>query len=487
MSVELLKKVKQAIDRYRMLHSGDGVVVAVSGGPDSVALLGVLKHFSAAYNLKMVVAHLNHGLRPGPADDEEALVHQLSARLGLVCESRIIDVAALSRVRKTSLEETAREERYRFFEEIRQEYQAQKIALGHHAGDQAETVLMNLLRGSGRQGLRGMQAIRAERFIRPLLSITREEIGTYLAWQDLPYLTDLSNADERCFRNRVRHRLIPELKAGYNPRLEENLCRTAEILSLEDDYLQRKVEESVADQRMVDINAAQEEIRINIPLFLGLHEALQSRLIKHLLLKHAQRQQGIGYAHVRDVKALMHCAHSGGSLHLPFSREVRREYEVLVIGRRARPPRGSERAVQTQEEMSVDHPPAGMIAFDIAIPGQVQIEAQSMTLSLDFVNRETVCLGDGRTVYMDYACIVPPLVVRRPQPGDRIQPLGMTGMKKLKRHFIDRKIPVQLRAQIPLLVDGHSVIWIIGQMLSERVKLSDKTTKVLKIERTEKI
>jgi tRNA(Ile)-lysidine synthase len=487
MSVELLKKVKQAIDRYRMLNSGDGVVVAVSGGPDSVALLGVLKHFSAAYNLKMVVAHLNHGLRPGPADEEEALVHRLSARLGLVCESRIIDVTALSRVRKTSLEETAREERYRFFEEIRQKYQAQKIALGHHAGDQAETVLMNLLRGSGRQGLRGMQAVRAESFIRPLLGITREEIRTYLAWQDLPYLTDLSNADECCFRNRVRHRLIPELKAGYNPRLEENLCRTAEILSLEDDYLQHKVEERVADGRMVDIDAAQEEIRINIPLFLGLHEALQSRLIKHLLLKHAQRQQGIGYAHIRDVKALMHCAHSGGSLHLPFGMEVRREYGVLVIHRRAKPPRGSERAVQCQEEMSADHPPAGMIAGDIEIPGQVRIEAQKMTLSLDFVDRDTVCLGDSRTVYMDYACIVPPLVVRRPQPGDRIQPLGMTGMKKLKHHFIDSKIPIRLRAQVPLLVDGQSVIWIVGQMLSERVKLTDETTKVLKIERTEKI
>jgi len=487
MSVELLKKVKQAIDRDRMLQSGDGVVVAVSGGPDSVALLGVLKYFSAAYNLKMVVAHLNHGLRPGPAEDEQALVHRLSARLGLVCESRTIDVPAISRGRKTSIEETAREERYRFFEEIRQRYRAQKIALGHHAGDQAETVLMNLLRGSGRQGLRGMQSVRAQRFIRPLLGITREEIRTYLAWQDLPYLTDLSNADECCFRNRVRHRLIPELKASYNPRLEENLCRTAEILSLEDDYLQHKVEERVADRRMVDIDAAQEEIRINLPLFLGLHEALQNRLIKHLLLKHAQRQQGIGYTHVRDVKALMHCAHSGGSLHLPFGREVRREYDILLIHRRARPPRGSERAAQPREEVSADHPPAGMIARDIEIPGQVRIEAQNMTLSLDFVDRATVCLGDSRTVYMDYACIVPPLVVRRPQPGDRIQPLGMAGTKKLKHHFIDSKIPVRLRTQVPLLVDGHSVIWIIGQMLSERVKLTDETTKVLKIERTEKI
>jgi tRNA(Ile)-lysidine synthase len=487
MSVQLLKKVKQAIDRYRMLHVDDGVVVAVSGGPDSVALLGVLNHLSADYNLRLVVAHLNHGLRPGPADEEEALVHRLSARLGLVCESRMVDIATLSRMRKTSVETTAREERYRFLEAIRHQYNARKIALGHHAGDQAETVLINLLRGSGQEGLRGMQAVRDERFIRPLLGVTRSDISEYLAWQDLPYLIDLSNVDERCLRNRIRHRLIPELKARYNPRLEENLCRTAEILRLEEDYLQRTVGELVADRRMVEIDAAQREIRINIPFFLCLHEALQSRLIKHLLLSQAQQKQGIGYAHIRDVKSLMQGGHFGGSLHLPFAMEVRREYDILVIGRRMRPPRGSEQAVQSHEEVSAGHPAAGMIACDIEIPGQIRIEAQKMTLSLDFVEKSVVRFSDSRTVYMDYACIVPPLVVRTWQPGDRIQPLGMTGMKKVKRHFIDRKIPVRLRGEVPLLVDGHSVIWIVGQLLSERVKLTDRTTKILRIERTEKI
>jgi len=487
MSVELHNKVKQAIDRCRMLDIGDGVVVAVSGGPDSVALLGVLKHLSAEYSLKLVVAHLNHGLRPGHADEEEALVHRLSERMGLICESRKRDIASLYRLRKKSVEETAREERYRFFEEIRHQYQLRKIALGHHAGDQAETVLMNLLRGSGREGLKGMRPVREDIYIRPLLGITRAEIDEYLTRHDLPYLIDFSNADEHYYRNRIRHQLIPELKARYNPRLEENLCRTAEILSLEDDYLQRTVEDLAADRRMVENDAAQREIRIKIPLFLGLHEALQSRLIKHLLLSHAQKKQGIGHAHIRDAKALMQCGHSSGSLHLPFGREVRREYDVLVIGRRMRPPRSSKTVAQTHEEVSAGHPAVGMIACDIGIPGQIWIEAQKMTLSLDFVDRSAVRFGDSRTVYLDYDCIVPPLVVRTPQPEDRIQPLGMTGMKKMKRHFIDRKIPVRLRGQVPLFVDGHSVIWIVGQMLSERVRLTDKTINVLRIELTEKI
>jgi tRNA(Ile)-lysidine synthase len=238
---------------------------------------------------------------------------------------------------------------------------------------------------------------------------------------------------------------------------------------------------------MVEIDAAHREIRINIPFFLGLHESLQSRLIKHLLLSHARQKQGIGHAHIRDIKALMQYGHSSGYLHLPFGMEVRREYDFLVIGRRTRPPRGSKPTGQSQEEVSAGHPATGMIACDIGIPGQVRIETQKMTLLLDFVDRSAVRFGDSRTVYMDYACIVPPLVARTPQPGDRIQPLGMTGMKKLKRHFIDRKIPVRLRGQVPIFVDGHSVIWIVGQLLSERVKLTDKTTKVLRIVRTEKI
>ncbi|MBA4396664.1 MAG: hypothetical protein C0394_04680, partial [Syntrophus sp. (in: bacteria)] len=319
---------------------------------------------------------------------------------------------------------------------------------------------------------------------RPLLGITRAEIDEYLTRHDLPYLIDFSNADENCYRNRIRHRLIPELKTRYNPRLEENLCRTAEILRLEDDYLQQRVEDLAADRQIVEIDAAKREARIRITPFIGLHAALQSRLVKHLLLSHAQRQQGIGHAHIRDVKALMQRGHSGGSLHLPFGMEVRREYDVLAIGRRMRQPRGYKAAVQAHAEVSAGYPAAGMIACDIRIPGRIWIAAQKMTLSLDFVNRSEVRFGDSRTVYLDYDCIVPPLVVRTPQPGDRIQPLGMAGTKKLKRHFIDYKIPVRLRGQVPLFVDDHSVIWIVGQMLSERVKLTDMTQKVLRVERT---
>jgi tRNA(Ile)-lysidine synthase len=165
--------------------------------------------------------------------------------------------------------------------------------------------------------------------------------------------------------------------------------------------------------------------------------------------------------------------------------EARREYDTLVLGRRKQPPRGPKPAVRDHQETSAVHTEAGMSVCDIRIPGQVLMETQKLALSFDFVERPAVHFGDSRTVYMDHACIVPPLMVRTPKPGDRIQPLGMSGMKKLKDYFIDRKIPVRLRGQITLLADSRSVIWIAGQVLSERVKITDKTTKVLKIEMTE--
>lgn len=484
MSVDLVKKVKKAIIRHRMLADGDAVVVAVSGGPDSVALLSVLNHLSMEYGWKLTVAHMNHGLRPGPAEEDEILVRELSEQFGLVCESEKVDVVALSRMRKTSLEGTAREERYRFLAGVRHRCRASKIALGHHAGDQAETVLMNLLRGSGGEGLRGMQPVREGLYIRPLLDAARSEIAAYLAGEKLPYRIDLTNAEENCLRNTIRGRLLPELKSRYNPRLEENLCRTAEILGVEEDYFDFVVEALIADPCVVDIDAARREIHIDTEGFLRLHEALRRRMIKSLLLRHAGQQQGIGYTHVRDVLALAQHGASGRSLHLPFGMEVRREHGILTLGRRRGPPRASGAAMHKHRKAPADSDVDPVIAHSVDVPGQVRIGAQG-ALTFDFVTRAAVCFGDARTAYMDYACIAPPLAVRTSQPGDRIQPLGMAGGKKLHRYFIDRKIPEGLRGQIPILVDSRSVIWVVGHMLSERVKITDGTTNILRIALTE--
>ena len=220
-----------------MLEPGDRLVVAVSGGPDSVALLRLLSLLTDEYRLGLTAAHLNHGLRKGEADEEEAFVRGLCDGMGIACIGRRIDIRALRATKRGSLEELCREERYRFLAETAEKCGAVKIAVGHHRDDQAETVLLHLLRGCGPEGLRGILPVRGGRIIRPLLEVGRSDILAFLAAEGLPYMTDSSNASPLFLRNRIRNELIPRLAADYNPRLIEGLCQTAGIIRREDDYL----------------------------------------------------------------------------------------------------------------------------------------------------------------------------------------------------------------------------------------------------------
>jgi tRNA(Ile)-lysidine synthase len=482
---DVIKQIRCTVEKYRMLEPRDKVIVAISGGPDSVALLSALRHLSESYELSLLLAHLNHGLRGAQADQEEAFVRQVGESTGLICETLKLDIQTIRRNGKKSIEETAREERFRFLEQVRGRHGAHKIALGHHRRDQSETVLMNLLRGSGAEGLKGMLPVRDGIYIRPLIELSKDQILAFLRSEGLPFMMDDSNTDDRYLRNRIRHRLLPELKEGYNPRLEENLCRTAEIIRLEDDYLQREVRRICDDSRIVRTNPADLETRISIPELLCLHEALQNRLIKRLLLKCAKTHRGIGYVHIQAVRDFVEAPRSSGFLNFPLDLELRREYDQLVIGRRILPPRrrimtagppGQALPGQLQDNAFAD------FAQDIVVPGVINIPGGRSSLRFAFAEEPPVRFDCPRTAYMDYDRIVPPLTLRFPRPGEKIQPLGMFGTKKLKNIFIDRKIPLTDRKRTPLLADARSVIWIVGSVLSDRMKITGETTNILKIE-----
>ena len=234
----MLNQVRKTIETHSMLDQGDHLVVAVSGGPDSVALLQILARLTDEYRLRLTAAHLNHGLQGGRSGREEAFVRRLSAGMGIACICKTVDIGSLQRGKGRSLEEIGREERYRFLDETAEQCGAVKIAIGHHRDDQAETVLIHLLRGSGPEGLRGILPVRDGRIIRPLLDVGRAEILEFLRREGLPYMTDSSNVSPVFLRNRIRNELIPELTANYNPRLVAGLCQTAGIIRREDDYLQ---------------------------------------------------------------------------------------------------------------------------------------------------------------------------------------------------------------------------------------------------------
>jgi tRNA(Ile)-lysidine synthase len=236
---DMLTKVRKTIKKHDMLRKGDHVLVGVSGGADSVALLAALNHLRPAWRLTLTAAHFNHKTRAAESDRDEAFVRTLCQSIGIavVCGS----LKEGTRPCGLSIEDFLRRSRYGFFEKMRRKAGANRIALGHHQGDQSETVLMNVIRGAGLAGISGMPPVRnAGTIIRPLIDCPRREILDYLASVGLSFVDDSSNTDERFLRNRIRAHLMPELQKSYNPAIHETLCRLADVLRTENDYMTRE-------------------------------------------------------------------------------------------------------------------------------------------------------------------------------------------------------------------------------------------------------
>ncbi len=472
----MLKTVAETIESFAMLGSGDHVLAAVSGGPDSVALLRALVLLSPRYGLRLTTAHLNHGLRGDEADREEAFVRRLSAGMDIPCITEKIDASGLQAGTGRSLEEVCREARYRFLEETARRCGAVRIATGHHQDDQAETVLLNLIRGSGPEGLKGIAPVREPGIIRPLLGVSRGEILDFLGREGLPYMTDSSNASPAFLRNRIRSRLIPELSAAYNPKIVESLCRTAEILREEDGYLRAE-----AGRILEQWGVTPEKNGQLIPLepFLTLHPALQGRIVKRLLEGPAPPGRGgIGYRHVKAVLALSRRDPNRGaaSIDLPDGVRVERREGALQVVR-------AEGGARGREARRAAGPPEGF-CYPVEVPGEVWIRELDRTVRFEFVARPSreAMREQPRAAFLDFDRICLPMSLRSLRAGDRMHPLGMGGTKKMQDYFVDRKTPCDLRRRIPLLVDGRSVVWIAGERISERVRVTEETKMVLKAE-----
>jgi tRNA(Ile)-lysidine synthase len=471
---KLFNQVRKTIETYSMLAQGDHLLVAVSGGPDSVALLHVLANFADEYRLRLTVAHLNHGIRGAEARREEEFVRHLSAEMGMAFISKTVDIRSLQKQkgRGRSLEEIGREERYRFLDEAAEGCGAGKIATGHHRDDQAETILIHLLRGSGPEGLKGILPVRDGRLIRPLLDVGRAEIREFLRREGLAYMTDSSNLNPVFLRNRIRNGLIPALTTRYNPQLVAGLCHTAGIIRREDDYLQGVV------RRIIDqwgIAAGGEEIAVPLAHFHHLHEALQGRIIKLLLETAVPLRNGIGYRHIEAVLELSRKAGARClSLDLPSRIRVERERDVLRIRKEGeRKARGRDRKTSQSR-----------FEYRVEIPATIYLNEIDKVIYFERIEKPNLREMKKRpqTAFMDYERMNPPLILRNVRPGDKIDLFGMSGTKNLKEYFIDRKIPGPLRGKIPILVDSLSVIWIAGQRISERVRVTKQTKKVLKAE-----
>ncbi|MCG6878974.1 MAG: tRNA lysidine(34) synthetase TilS [Deltaproteobacteria bacterium] len=459
---DLIKKIEKTICRYHMLPHGSRVLVAVSGGPDSVVLLDVLDRLKAAFSLDLVVAHFDHALRPRDDDGETRFVASLAASMGLpfVTEKS----KSHFHTKGMSLEEAARDLRYEFLYGAKAAQGAQKIALGHTLNDQAETVIMRLLRGSGPAGLSGIPPVRNHDIIRPLIEVTRGEIEAYIARHNLRYVTDSSNLEKHHLRNKIRLELLPQLE-DYQPRIVEILGQTAEILGEENRWMEREAD------RWIDLHIKPHQTDgcgVSLKSLKELASALQNRVLRQIIRRIQGGLRRVQLCHIEAIKGLLK-GRPQAQLNLPNGILVKRIYDTILFVKRSN-------SLENQEENGFHAIVNGTGIFKLgALPAEMAIEELKME------DVPTVKNASQWIAHLDGDRITYPLMMRCFTPGDRFVPLGMTGHKKLKDFFVDQKIPIHVRKRIPLLCRGEDLVWVCGLRLDERFKVRPETKKVIRI------
>ncbi|MGV8059342.1 MAG: tRNA lysidine(34) synthetase TilS [Smithellaceae bacterium] len=455
----MIEKVKQTIIKYGLLKQSERVIIGLSGGPDSTALAVILAQIAPSMGVQLIATHFNHGLRGRESNEDERSASRLAKQLGLSFVSRKMDKTALPK--GLSPEDFYRQKRYQFFNEMAKSNRACKIALGHNLQDQAETVLLHLLRGSGLEGLKGIMPLRDGKYIRPLIEVSREEIIAFLDKSGIAYRQDSSNKSKLHLRNKIRLELLPYLKAEFNPQINESLAQMAEIIREENEYIKECVNKAL---KSTCIKIQKNRVILNVDYVNMLPLAIQRRLLKGLLENFSSQKNGIAFLHINSINNLLHNSESGRKICLPFGIEARREYENLIL----------ERTKDCTKQIEY--------LYSVEAPCSIYLPERNLTVRLQLVKKNKIDFTAKNRDYFDLDKIQLPLVLRNRREGDWFQPLGMAGRQKLKSFFIDHKISQEKRNEIMLLADTQSVIWIENMHLSDQVKITPKTKNVLELE-----
>jgi len=388
------------IEQNKLLSSGDRVLVGVSGGPDSVALLHLLHSVKEEFKLEITVAHLNHMIRGKEADKDEKFVQDICQNLSIGFFSKSVKVERIAKDKKITVEEAGREERYKFFFYLGERLGINKIALAHHMDDDVETILMRFIRGTGIKGLRGIASLRDDGVIRPFLSIRKEEILKYCSLYKIPSRLDKTNLESKYHRNKLRLELIPYLES-INPNFAKGVSQLGAISAEYYDFIQQSTEEAM-ERTVVDG-------KIDIKRFKGLHVCVKKEILMELLQR-MDKNVSLAYHHI----------------------------EIIL-----------DKLIHLQ-----------------VLPRQVyeNLGSKSKSSAFDY----ELIQNQGENLYL-----------RNRREGDRIDPIGMKGTKKIKDLFIDKKVPADIRWKIPLLCIDEQVIWVVGYHKSRRFQLTENTKNVL--------
>ncbi|MEA3438043.1 MAG: tRNA lysidine(34) synthetase TilS [Thermodesulfobacteriota bacterium] len=480
---KIFKIVEETIKNHRMFEPQDSVLVGVSGGPDSVALLNVLLKVASELSFTLGVAHLNHGIRSIDSDQDAEFVASLAKKLELPFYIKKKDVLSYKKHHKLSLEEAARRVRYEFFHQIAGENKYNKIALGHQGNDNAELVLMYLFRGSGPVGISGIPPVRDNSnkygiIVRPFLGLTRHEIMDYLTAKKLEYVTDTSNEDTKILRNKVRSELIPLLKESYNPRIIETVNRFSSIIRSDEEWIEGIITPFYED---IILYSKEKEIALSIPKLVRIHMSPKRRVIRRAIENIKGDLRRITFSHIVSIIKLLERVPAFGSLDLPGTITVIRKEDTLYIssGEKVRPKIGSH-------SENIERP---LFEYTIREPGlkpeSLCIKETGFRLRFSVISAKKIAKiqsAGQQVAFFDMNSLDFPLFVRNFRHGDRFTPFGMTGSQKLKKFFINNKISRTKRASCPVLLSANKIIWVAGYRQDEFGKVTQSTGNVLKVQ-----
>ncbi len=445
-----MHSLQEIIGRSGLIRRGDKIILAVSGGIDSMVLLDLLHGMSRQAEITLCIAHFNHRLRGKESDGDEAFVRSSALAYGLECHVRRTDSADPPR---HSVQETARDDRYAFFSELRQSIGFDRIATAHHADDNAETILMNFFRGSGARGLSGIPPLREDMgVIRPLLAAFRTDIEAYAAERHIRHREDSSNIKTDYVRNFIRHTLMPQIRDCVNPNLAATVTRNAELFRSLHLHISEEIGENLSS---VIIRRNDREMILDLNRLLSSDLFLRESILHRLAGDFSRREIDSG-----SVIVILGVAEgeTGGSAALREGITVTRDRDRLLF---------------------LKNPARRSPYRHIVRPGLLY-EFDDFSFKAEAVDSASIS-ADPNTEFVDASLLGEELLLRPWREGDWFVPLGMGDRKKLSDFFVDIKVPLFSKNSIPLLVSDGEIVWVCGKRLDDRYKLTGSTSSIMRL------
>ena len=456
------KRVYEFINKYKLINKGEHIIVGVSGGADSVCLLSILNELSKKFDLKLTAIHINHMIRGEEALRDESFVIRLCNSLGIDVIVERINVLQMAKDKKISEEEAGREARYSTFYRYKEELDANKIAVAHNKNDNAETVIMNIIRGSGLSGLKGIDIIRDD-IIRPIMVLKRNEIEDYCKLNGLEYVTDSTNKEPIYTRNKIRLKLIDKIDDIFNIDIVSKIDQMTYLIKDDNAYIEESSQKAFSDCK---IRCCDTEILIDIDKFSGFHKSIQRKVLRKAILEIKKDINGIEYKHIESILELVEGQKTGKRLELPQNIRVYRDYNILMI---------YLKKDEQEKFLGLDVLVSIGYSIRMKIDDVFEIEVEHLT------DKSQMKTKDVYTKYFDYDRLKPSVTVRRREDGDIFKPLNSNGTKKLKKYFIDKKVSKLERDKLYLLAKGNEIVWILGDRISDNFKVTEETNNIVRI------